>query len=172
MMAVGIAQRMVDASAKGEAFCAQVAGGLMRIQLGLAQVVLDTRDKALKRADHGELPACVLALHGQKPLFDRVNAASAGLERACDGEQARPAQLQQGIGGVPCSRQQVEPACDHIDFTGVQLQVDITFENPEDKLRIIACKRMVKGRFRQLLRQIPAGGFAMQGDDFMRIAAM
>ena len=48
----------------------------------------------------------------------------------------------------------------------------IAFENLDHEVNIIPVNRMVEGRFRQVMRQIPAGGPAMEIGDLIGVAAV
>ena len=165
MLAVAISKRAIDQGAKAKIVFRQIPQRPVGIGLRLRQIVLHAGDGTANGGHLCHLPACVVAVRVRQLLFDVIDAAHAGIDRAGEGQETGPSEVERGVGGVPRRRERIEPALHDCVLAALQLRVRIAVENADTEVKVVSGDRMMEGLFREVMGQIPAGRPAMEIDE-------
>jgi hypothetical protein len=105
----------------------------------------------------------------QAPL-DVVEAADAGVERAREGQEVGPQESEDRVGGEPRLRQRVDPLLQDPELAGHELGVLVAFDDLRGEVEVVARHRVAEGRFREVVRQVPTAGAAVETGDLVGVA--
>ena len=171
MLAVAIPKRAIDQGTKTKILFRQIPQRPVGIGLRLRQIVLHAGDGTANGGHLCQLPARVVAVRARQPLFDVIDAAHTGIDRAGESQKAGPSEVEGGIGGVPRRRERVEPALQDRVLATLQLRVRIAVEDADPEVKVVSGDRMMEGLFREVMGQIPSSRPAMEFDDLVRYGA-
>jgi hypothetical protein len=150
----------------------EITERLVSIFLCPLQVVLNARKCATNGGYPCQLPSRLLALSREQPLRNVVDAASTGIKSAGVSQEACPGKAKCRIAGVPFYGKRIEPVLHKPQLPAPKLYKNRAFEHLNNELNIISVNCVVEGLFRQVMRQIPSGGSAMEVRKLIGVVAV